>query len=50
MLPSRACHSLRASGTNLRVYAVFPLSASDGVNVDLDSLIFLRKPVADKFR
>jgi hypothetical protein len=31
------------------VYALFPSPVSDGVNVDLYSLIFLRKPVADKF-
>jgi hypothetical protein len=49
MLPSRACHSFSASGTNLRVYALFPSPVSDRVNVDIYSLIFLRKPVADKF-
>src|SRR6266567_2550291 len=49
MLPSRACHSLRASGTNLRRYVVFPLPASDRVNVNLDSLIFLCNPVTNKF-
>src|SRR6266568_5184415 len=48
ILPSRACHSLRASGTNLRRYMVFPLSTSDSVNVYLDAPIFLCKPMPDK--